>query len=327
MSEPSLWGQVVIEPKLPTFSSNGFLRFLRALPETSIRYFTFDTAACEPSILNEVVDVMLKKKHFGMVSLHLLGKKLSHTMVLNTLKRLWCENIIIFSLTDVTASKLDSEIVIRGFMPLMPNLRRLRLEGGVWKTKELKVLSCIHGQLRNVDSNKLIGDNRLTHLSFTGKNTAICWDDLKYFGKWFPELEELFISCIYADESSWVEKYTIGTVPTTEVGESLVGIEHANKRYRQLNNDDISWHAMPRLKYFGCDHIGDVSKKKHVKVFEDIHATHIWSLIKGSNHTLERLEISRGEEYFKYERGSKSMLYRQVKLGGERVWSLIVDNR
>lgn len=317
MSESSLWGRVVIEPKIPTFSSNGFLRFLRALPESSIRYFTFDTAACEPSILNEVVDVMLKKKHFGMVSLHLLGKKLSHAMVLNTLKRLWSENLTIFSLTDVTASKLDSEIVIKAFMPLMPNLRRLRLEGGVWKTKELKVLSCIHGQLRNVDSNKLIGDNRLTHLSFIGKNTAICWDDLKYFGKWFPELEELFISCIYADEASWVEKYAIGTVPVTEVGEALAGIEHANKRYRQLNYDDISWHAMARLKYFGCDHIGDVSKKKNVKVFEDIHATHIWSLIKGSNHTLERLEISRGEEYFRYERGSKSMLYRLVELAGK----------
>lgn len=317
MSEPSLWGQMVIEPKIPTFTSTGFLRFLRSLPETSIRYFNFDTAACEPTILSEVVDLMLKKKHFGMVSLHLVGKKLSYAMVLNALKRLWSENLTTFSLTEVTNSKLDSEAVIKAFLPLMPNLRRLRLEGGIWKSKELKLLSCIHGQLRNADQNKLIGDNRLTHLSFVGRHTAICWDDIKNFGKWFPELEELFINCIYADEPSWVEKYAIGAVLETELNEALAGIEYAAKKYRTLSNEDISWHAITRLRYFGCDHIGDGANKKHVKVFEDIHAAYIWSLIKGSNTTLERLEISRGEEYFKYERGARGMLHFLVELAEE----------
>lgn len=308
---------MVIEPKVPMFSSNGFLRFLRSLPETSIRYFGFDTAACEPVVLNEVVDLMLKKKHFGMVSLHLVGKKLSHAMVLNALRRLWSESLTTFSLTEVTNSKLDSEAVIKAFLPLMPNLRRLRLEGGIWNTKELKVLSCIRGQLRSVDQNKLIGDNRLTHLSFVGKNTAICWDNLKNFGKWFPELEELFINCIYADEPSWAEKYAIGIVPAAEINEVLAGIEYAARKYRTLTDGDISWHAMSRLRYFGCDHVGDGTNKKHVKIFEDIHAAHIWNLIRGSNKTLERLEISRGEEHFKYERGARSTFHVWMKLAGQ----------
>lgn len=326
MSEPSLWSQRVIEPRTSTFSSNGFIRFLRSIPETSIRYFSFDTLQCEPTALGDIVDLMLKKKHFGMLSLHLAGRKLSHAMILSALKRLWSENLATFSLTEVTNSKMDPEIVNKAFLPLMPNLRRLRLEGGVWKVKELKMMSCIHGQLRNAGGSRLIGDNRLTHLSFVGKNTAICWDDLKNFGKWFSELEELFINCVYADEPTWFEKYADGPA-TAEINHLLVGTEYASKKYRTPTNADIAWHSMSRLRYFGCENIGDGQNKKCVKLFEDIHAAHIWSLIKGSNRTLERLEISRGEEHFRYERGKSGMFPPwPTEVGYGYSWYRVTDN-
>jgi hypothetical protein len=314
MDVPALWAHVEIEPGNHAFDGRRFVRLLRAIPASSVRFLALDTSWCEVSILGEVVDTILRRKQFELSSLHLSGKKLTSTSVGNVVRRLWAENITTFSLTDVVSSRIDLDGFVRTSLPLMVGITKLRLEGGQWRTQLLGGLSCATSR-STTHGHRAVSDNRLTHLSLVGKNTGVYWDDLVSFGELFPELEELFISYLLADDMQWFKNYGNRSVsdhassplpsPTTQTS----GSSHKYATVAVLRDaygNSIEWTRMTRLRYFGCDGIGEPSAKRGVKAFEDVHSAYIWGFLGHHAGALARVELNRGPEVLKYERGHRT---------------------
>ena len=279
-----LWARIPIEthPDEHGISLQGFLRFLKWLPESCMRMFTFDAAFFDHTVAQDVLDVLTRTKQFNIHSLHIVGKKATHVTAQTVVRRLWAEKITTLSVTDVIQSKFDVESLIKMTMSFLPNLQRLRMEGLV-RREALFELSALRRQFKTETGDPILGDNRLTHLSFTGKNGVLAWDDIKNFGKWFPELESFFVSCITGSDP-WEEKYALPPSPESSL------------KYRHPTSFDIGWIPITRLKFFGVEHIGEPLQKSKTKAQENIHSAYLWALIHGSDSTLERLEISRGEE-------------------------------
>ncbi|KAA8912413.1 hypothetical protein FN846DRAFT_903556 [Sphaerosporella brunnea] len=291
-----VWAKVCVENKKSLFTTNGFLAFLRRLPESSIRILTLDLSIMEHHNTMSVLDTLNRKKHWRINSLHVVGRKVTAGILNQIVRRLWSDNIRILSIHDTLGGRMDVKDAIQKIYTFLPRLEKFRVEG-VADYNTVKLISNLGTKLDS--EQRIVGVNTLTHLSFVGVKSMIDWAVVAEFGLWFPALEELYIHNIVGG-SKWLGLFAIH--------EPVHSGEQANPdsqdtelksyliRYRDALPGEIRIRHMPRLRSLVIELFGE--DKAMAKKQETLHMAHFWSLIECCRGTLERLELGRTDERF-----------------------------
>jgi len=287
-----VWSKALIDPKDTFKSATAFSQFVRRLPETSIRKFTIDFNVFGIEGAVELADLLIRRKHWELHSLHIVGRKLSHASLNLILRRLWSGAFKVLSVHDMSVNKLDANQVTKAVVSHAPNVEKLRFDGSL----DLESLESLSG-LRS--GGLVMSDNRITHLSFLGAwRSAIHWGELRCFGTWFPNLERLYVACIVSSPY-WVE---------------TLGVDGSVDSLRTPTAEEIHWLSIPRLRSFSVEHLGELDIQTVSNPPENVHAAYLWAMVEGSKDTLERLEIGpprseveskKGEHHLKHPNSTR----------------------